>query len=156
MPNTGAFTVLVSRLLASSSAPKSFITHVVEESTSLIEDICSFMQYKTQSFAAAAGIPAHDEHYQKLMKDMEAVSHPFKNLQTDYKQKKYFQCSEAFVQPEELPLGVGYYPKNNRSTGNVQQVMKMMFQYIPIKSVMKLLLEKTESTKDSFLLYSQY
>ena len=78
------------------------------------------------------------------MKDMEAVSHPFKNLQTDYKQKKYFQCSEAFVQPEELPLGVGYYPKNNRSTGNVQQVMKMItFQYIPIKSVMK-----TSSGKD--------
>ena len=51
-----------------------------------------------------------------MMDDFESVSHPFQNLLTDYKQKKFFQNSAAFIPAEQLPLGIGYYPQNNTVT----------------------------------------
>ena len=140
--------VLVSGLLASSSVVNSTVTHVIEQTASLVADICSFMKHKTGNIAAAVGIPEHNEHFQGLLRDIDCVSQPFANLQTEYKQKKFFQSNKAFVQPEELPLGVGYFPSNNTRTGNVQQVMKTItFQYIPIKPVLELILKQTDLLK---------
>ena len=138
----------IAGLLASSSVPHSTVTKSVQTSADLIEDITLFVKAKTAEFAAAKGILPEDEQLLQLMSDIESVSQPYKNLMTEYKQKEYFKKSNAFLPPQQRTLGIAYYPRNNRSTGNVMQVRKKVtFQYFPIKQLIKLLLEKTELLK---------
>lgn len=137
--------MLVSGLLASSSVVHSTVEQVVEQASDLIEDISSFMKNRVALFATASGISTDDENFLSMMDDFESVSHPFENFITDYKRRKFFQNCVAFVQSQQLPLAIGYYPQNNPISGNVQQVMKSItFQYIPIATLMKLLLEQTD------------
>lgn len=140
--------MLISGLLGSSSVTHSAVTEVVQNTSSLVEDVCMYVKHRVQGFAAATGMNAEEENLQALVHDIENVSHPFSNLNTEYKQKKFFQNSALFVQPEELPLGIGYFPQNNPETGNVQQVQKTIsYQYVPIESQLKVLLENTDLLK---------
>lgn len=140
--------MLVAGMLASSSTAHSTVTDVVEKTADLIDDISSYIKHKVQMFATASGIPVDDENLNLLIEDVEAVSQPFRKFETEYRQKTFFQHSDTFLQAEELPLGIGYYPCNNPITGNVLQVMKTIsFQYIPIKPLLKLILEKTDILK---------
>ena len=82
------------------------------------------------------------------MSDIDAVSCPFKEFETAYMQKKYFKNSDGFIEPEELPFRAGYFPHNNPLTGNVQQAMKpITYQYVPIKTLLKMVLECTDILK---------
>lgn len=140
--------MLVSGLLASSSVVHSTVMNVVEQSSSLIRDITSFLKNRTCRFTAAVGVPVENEDLQSLMEDFETVSEPFKNMLTEFRQKVFFQTCGNFLQSEEMPLGIGYFPQNNPHTGNVQQVMKTVtFQYVPIKPLLKMLVEKTDLLK---------
>ncbi|PIK60815.1 hypothetical protein BSL78_02296 [Apostichopus japonicus] len=142
--------MLVAGLLASSSTVHSTVTQVVEQASDLINDMSSFMMQRVKQFATTVGIPHDDQHLQALLTDIDGVSHPFRNVGSQYKQRKFFQNCKAFVAAEELPMGVAYYPVNNPSTGNVQQHMKTVtFQYIPIKPLMKMILEETDVLKIS-------
>ena len=137
--------MFVASLLGSSSVPACTVTDIVQKSSSLVSDISSYTKYKVKAFAVAAGIDENDESLQDLLLDIDTVSCPFTSFETTYRQKNYFKNAEAFVQPEEIDLGgVAYNPCNNPQTGNVQQAPKSIsYQYIPIKKLLKLMLEKT-------------
>ncbi|XP_063957930.1 uncharacterized protein LOC129258220 isoform X1 [Lytechinus pictus] len=139
--------MLVAGLLANSSIVHTTVNEVVEKSASLVKDTCMYIKYKVQKFGAETGLEENDE-FQSLLLDIDMVSHPFDNMESQYKQKKFFKNSAAFIQPEQTTIGIAYYPCNNRLTGNVQQVMKTITcQYIPIKKLITLLLEKTDLMK---------
>ncbi|KAJ8035507.1 hypothetical protein HOLleu_19205 [Holothuria leucospilota] len=140
--------MLTASLLASSSTSNSTVNNVVGKSGELISDIASYIKYKITKFAAAVGILGDEENLQEILADIDSVSQPFKNFETEYKQRKFFQTSDAFIAAQELPIGIGYYPRNNPATGNVQQLMKTLsFQYIPIKQLLRLILHKTDILK---------
>lgn len=126
--------MLIASLLGSSSVAHSTVVDVVERTADLMEDVSSFFKFKLNSFATAVGIPEDNADLRRTITDIDSVSHPFQNLQTQYQQKKFLESSEYFIKADELPLGIGYYPRNNPATNNIQQVMKTIsFQYVSIK-----------------------
>lgn len=101
--------MLVAGLLGSSSVVHSTLGNVVDKTSALINDICSYVKSRVYAFATAAGVPGDDDQFQNLLGDIDSVSKHYENLDTEYKRRKYFQNSDAFIHPEELPLGVGYF-----------------------------------------------
>ena len=137
--------MLIASLLGSSSIPQSTVTSIVQNAASLFNDVSSYTSYRIKRFAHEAGIHEDDDNFKALLTDLATVSCPFKEVDTSYKQRKFFVNSDGFVEPHELPLGAGYFPCNNPLTGNVQQVRKQVtFQYVPIKNLLKMVLEHTD------------
>lgn len=127
---------------------QSTVDKVVQMSAELLGNITSFMKRKTESFAAATGIPPENEHLLELMNNFDSVSQPFENLQAVFKRKRYFKQSDFFLSAQPISLDIGYFPRTNRLTGNVMQTFgDVTFQYVSIVKRIRLLLENTDLLK---------
>ena len=65
----------------------------------------------------------HDQSppVEELRQEFLDAAEPFKGLETDYKQIKYFTESGNFIQPvEQLLPGISYVQKRDSATGNVR------------------------------------
>ena len=133
--------LFLARLKAKSSNTFSGIRDVVEHTSSLIRDIVDGLKRRTVSFLREIG---HSETptAQELLEQFEAAE-PFRGFESEYRQIKFFTQSGYFVQPEALPLpGFSYVQETDRETGTVKQVaVRDTFQYVPLKAMLKLVLE---------------
>ncbi|CAM4448958.1 unnamed protein product [Leuciscus chuanchicus] len=80
---------------------------------------------------------------QELNHQFQAASEPFKGLETEYRQMKYFMQSGNFIQPiEETFPGISYVQHIDSSSGAVKQIStRDTFQRIPLRPLLKKILE---------------
>jgi hypothetical protein len=139
---TNSAALFLAKMKASSSAVQSTVDHVVAGSTELFSNIISRLKFKTEQYLTSQNIDPDDPERENLMAIFDQCENPFENLETAYKQQKYFESSGYFVTPREIPVGVAYHPRYNRDTGHVEQVAKQVtFQYIPLRDLLKCILE---------------
>ena len=132
----------IAKMKASSSVVQSTIDDVVRESSDLFSQIVMSLKTKTENLLKNRGIPVNDPERQNLLETFSEFQHPLQNLETAYRQNKYFKEGKNFVQAREVPFGVAYYQRKNPDTGHVDQVAKhVTFQYIPLKQLLKHILE---------------
>ncbi|XP_027141579.1 uncharacterized protein LOC109140341 [Larimichthys crocea] len=134
--------LFLARLKAKSSHTFSGIRDVVEHTSSLIKDIVDGLKRRTVSLLRETG---HSEtpKAEELLEQFETAAEPFRGFESEYRQIKFFTQSGYFVQPEALPLpGFSYIQETDRETGTVKQVaVRDTFQYVPLKAMLKLVLE---------------
>nr|XP_054591281.1 uncharacterized protein LOC129155120 isoform X1 [Nothobranchius furzeri]XP_054591300.1 uncharacterized protein LOC129155133 isoform X1 [Nothobranchius furzeri]XP_054591301.1 uncharacterized protein LOC129155133 isoform X1 [Nothobranchius furzeri]XP_054591321.1 uncharacterized protein LOC129155141 isoform X1 [Nothobranchius furzeri]XP_054591322.1 uncharacterized protein LOC129155141 isoform X1 [Nothobranchius furzeri]XP_054591360.1 uncharacterized protein LOC129155163 isoform X1 [Nothobranch len=134
--------LFLARLKATSSQTFSGIRDVVENTSGLIRDVVGCLKRKTLSFLREIG---HSETPQAedLMEQFTKAAEPFQGFESEYKQMKYFTQSGFFIQPEAVPLpGFSFTQEIDRESGNVKQVaVRDTFQYVPLKPMLKLVLE---------------
>ncbi|KAJ8034185.1 hypothetical protein HOLleu_20916 [Holothuria leucospilota] len=131
---TNRIAVFISKMKATSSMVQSAINMVVEDSSLIVSDIVEMLKLKTSHFSHQKNIDPTDPDFVALMETFDNFQNVYHGLDTEYKQRKYFSKSGKFISPQEMPLGVGFFPQTNRATGHVDQVMKhITFQYIPLK-----------------------
>lgn len=134
--------IFLAKLLASSSVVQSTIDGVVGHTSDLLDDVVGYLKHKTSQFAQQNMIQPNDLSFCSLMEDFEKCENTFDRFIGVYMRKKYFTQSGVFLAPKEIPIAVAFYQRRNRMTGNVSQVLKnVSFQYVPIKPLMKLILE---------------
>jgi len=97
---TDRVALFLAKLKSKSSQTFSAVNFTVEETSSLLSDIVSKLQDRTMSFLKALGQDKSIEA-QELNHQFQAASEPFKNLETEYQQMKYFMQSGNFIQPIE-------------------------------------------------------
>ena len=137
--------IIISELLASSSVVQSTAIRIAQNTGELIQHTVGHLKGKTSNFIKDAGIQHDSEQFENLMTTFDDVINPFKNLTSASKQRKFFEKSDMFVKPQEVPIGVAYVQKRNRQSGNVmQQVRNITCQYIPIKELLSVLLAQPE------------
>jgi hypothetical protein len=120
---------------------QSTVDHVVQESSDLFSTVMS-LQTKTEHVLDSKGVDRYDPDRQQLMETFTNFQNPFENLQTAYKQQKYFTESSYFIKPLEVPFAIAHYPRHNPSTSHVDQVARhLTFQYVPLKQLLKHVLE---------------
>lgn len=134
--------LFLARLKSKSSQTFSGLRDVVEHTSSLIRDIVGSLKRKTVSFLREIN---HSEtpQGQELVQQFALAAEPFRGFESEYRQMKYFTQSGYFIQPEAVPLpGFSYTQETNRETGTVKQVaVRDTFQYVPLKPMLKLILE---------------
>ncbi|KAJ8029948.1 hypothetical protein HOLleu_29486 [Holothuria leucospilota] len=134
--------IFLAKLLSSCSVVQSTINGVVDHMSDILEDIVSFLKHSTVQFAEANMIQPEDNTFCALMEDFEKCENTFGRFKGDYLRRKYFVDSGMFLTPMEVPIGIAFYQRNNRQTGNISQVLRnVTFQYVPIKPLIKLILE---------------
>lgn len=134
--------MLICRLKASCGVTQSTISTVVQDVTLLFNDVVGHLQERTIQFLQDENVDLHSDHAVNLMGQFEMCKHPYKDIDTDYKQFKFLLASKKFVQPIEKEITIGYASRIDAATGNVLQVpTARTFQYIPIKKVLKLIVE---------------
>lgn len=95
---------------------------MVKHTSSLIGDIVNRLKTKTMSLFSQLD---HDQSPQveELRQEFSDAAEPFKGLETDYKQIKYFTNSGNFIQPvEEVLPGFSYGQQRDSATDSVRQV----------------------------------
>lgn len=97
---TDRVALFLAHLRSRSSQTFTNINYVVEHTSSLIGDIVNRLKTKTMSLFSQLG---HDQNpqVQELQQEFSDAAKPFKGLETDYKQIKYFTNSGNFIQPVE-------------------------------------------------------
>lgn len=115
---------------------------MVQQTSSLIGDIVGRLKSKTMLLFSHFG---HDQspQVQELCQEFSDAAEPFKGLETDYKQIRYFTESGNFIQPvEEFFPGVSYIQRRDSATGSVRQVaMTDSYQRIPLQPLLVKILE---------------
>ncbi|XP_049333157.1 uncharacterized protein LOC111195806 isoform X1 [Astyanax mexicanus] len=134
--------LFLAKLRANSSQTLTAVTYVVQQTSTLVNDIVSSLRKNTMSFLKKIGqaeTPGGNELDQKFA----AAAEPFRNLESEYKQMKYFASTGYFVQPVEEPLpGFSFTQRTDSSTGCVRQVaVRDSFQRVPLGPLLKLVLE---------------
>ena len=134
---------LVCNLRSSSSITTSTVNLVTDLTTDLFTDVMEYVRFKTNSLTASLGVdPQNEPQLQSLLDDLKELETPFSNIDTEYKFLKFLKDSNKYVQPVSIPLGVEYVQTTNPITGEVQQKpIQKTFQYVPIRCVLKLVLE---------------
>ena len=134
---------LVCNLRSSSRITTSTVHLVTKVATDLFTDILDYIRSKTTSVIASLGVdPQNEPKVKDLFDDLKELESPFKDVDTDYKFVQFLKNSQKFVQPVSVPLGVEYVQKTNSATGAVEQnPVQKTFQYVPLKMVLKLVLE---------------
>lgn len=133
---------MICAMKASTSVVQSTVDLVVNQTSDMFSDVIEYVKYRTKNIAMELGIDQDNDLLQNLIDDVGSLQYPFKKLDSSFKQKKAVQKSGSFVQPLEIPITMGYAPRLNPVTGEVRQVMiHKTFQYVPIKEVLKLVLE---------------
>lgn len=134
---TDRVALFLAYLRSRSSQTFSNINHVVQQTSSLIGDIVGRLKTKTMSLFSHFG---HDQipQVQELWQEFSDAAEPFKGLETDYKQLKYFTNSGNFIQPvEEFFPGVSYVQHRDSATGSVRQLaVTDSYQRIPLKPLL--------------------
>ena len=130
-------------LRSSSRITTSTVHLVTKVATDLFTDILDYIRSKTTSVIASLGVdPQNEPKVKDLFDDLKELESPFKDVDTDYKFVQFLKNSQKFVQPVSVPLGVEYVQKTNSATGAVEQnPVQKTFQYVPLKMVLKLVLE---------------
>lgn len=139
---TDRVALFLARLRSKSSQTFSGIKDVVENTSHLIKDIVGNLKRKTVSFLREIG-QFENQNATELLEQFEAAAEPFGGFESEYKQIKYFSQSGYFLQPEAVPLpGFSYTQETDGVTGTVKQVtVRDTFQYVPLKPMLKLILE---------------
>ena len=77
------------------------------------------------------------------MGQFELAANPFQGFETEYKQIKFFTESGYFVKPEAVPFSdFSFTQQTDGETGTMKQVKVCdAFQYVPLKPMLKLILE---------------
>ncbi|XP_029942559.1 uncharacterized protein LOC115384425 [Salarias fasciatus] len=134
--------LFLARLKSKPSQTYSAIRDVVEHTSSLVKDVVDSLKRKTTSFLRDIGQPETPE-CEELLQQFNLAAVPFKGFESEYKQMKYFTGSQYFVQPEAVPLpGFSYTQITTKDTGTVKQVaIQDTFQVVPLKQMLKLILE---------------
>ena len=139
---TDRVALFLAHLRSRSSQTFSNINHVVQKTSSLFGDIVGRLKTKTMSLFSHFG---HDQspQVQELWQEFSDAAEPFKGLETDYKQIKYFTNSGNFIQPlEEFFPGVSYVQHRDSATGSVRQLaVTDSYQRIPLKPLLVKILE---------------
>ncbi|XP_066535471.1 uncharacterized protein [Hoplias malabaricus] len=138
--------LFLAKLRANSSQTLTAITYVVQQTSTLVNDIVSSLRNKTMSFLKKIG-QAETPEGQELEQKFAAAAEPFRNFESEYKQMKYFASTGYLVQPVEEPLpGFSYTQKRVSTTGSVRQVaVRDTFQRVPLRPLLKLVLESPET-----------
>ena len=139
---TKSAAIFLAKMKASSSTVQSTVDQVVSETSNLFSDVIGTLKAKTEQFLQSQNIDEDDIGRQNLLREFDQLQNPFEQLETAHQQQKYFIQSGNYVKPREIPLGIAYYPHNNRDTGHVDQVAKhITFQYVPVPDLLKCVLE---------------
>ncbi len=139
---TDRVALFLAHLRSRSSQTFSNINYVVKQTSSLIGDIVNRLKTKTMSLFSQLG---HDQNPQveALWQDFSDAAEPFKGLETDFKQIKYFTNSGNFIQPvKEVLPGSSYVQQRDSATGSVRQVaVADTYQRVPLKPLLVKILE---------------
>ena len=136
--------VFVAKMKASSSTVQSTVDHVVTEASNLFSDVIGKLKRKTEEFLQSKNIGEDDIQRKNLLDVFDECQNPFAQLETSHQQEKYFAQSGYFIKPREISLGIEYHPRNNATTGHVDQKAKhATFQYVPLPELLKAVLEST-------------
>ena len=131
--------------LRASNIPATNVWKMTNLTTGLFSNVMGHLREKTADVAAELGIDPQNEKLQELFDDMKELETPFKDIDSEYKFKNFLKESGKFVEPISKPLGGAereYVQRTDRQTGEVQQIpVQETFQYIPLKPLLKLILE---------------
>ncbi len=143
--------LFLAKLRSNSSQTLSGVNLMVEHTSSLVSDIVDSLQRKTVSFLREIGHIESPES-QNLLEHFAFAAQPFRGFESEYKQMQYFTQSGCFVHPEEVPLpGVSYIQKRDTLMGTVKQVaVRDTFQLVPLRSLLKLVLESPGTMEKIF------
>ncbi|XP_051947874.1 uncharacterized protein LOC127619140 [Xyrauchen texanus] len=139
---TDRVALFLAKLKSKSSQTFTAVNFTVQETSSLLSDIVSKLQERTMSLLKDLGQDKSGEA-QELNRQFEAASEPFKGLETEYRQMKYFMQSGNFIQPvEEAFPGISYVQHTDSNSGTVKQISVCdTFQRIPLRPLLKKILE---------------
>lgn len=140
---TDRVALFLARLRSVPSQTLSGIHFVVDQTASLISDIVGRLQLRTMAVFRGLGHGQNPE-VEQLMTEFKDCAEPFRDLETEWKQMKYFVNLGGFVEPveETFPGGVSYVQKRDSTTGTVKQVeVPDTFQRIPLTRLLKQLIE---------------
>ena len=130
--------VFIAKMKASSSTVQSTVDYVVTEASNLFSDVIGKLKRKTEEFLQSKNIEEDDIQRKNLLHVFDECQNPFTQLETSHQQEKYFTQSGYFIKPREISLGIEYHPRNNPTTGHVDQKAKhATFQYVPLPEVLK-------------------
>lgn len=134
---------LVCNLKAKTGVTNTTVSLVRESTSELISNVMEYVHHKFTHFIADVGMDDQNRGAQEFLGAISELKEPFSEIDTDYKFMKYLKESNYYVAPKFIPLGPAYVQRTDPNAGGVRQIqIEQGFQYIPIKSVLKLVLER--------------
>ena len=131
-------------LQSSSSLPSSTIEFMTACTQELLCDIISYLESKT-----IVALKAHNcsaETVGEMSEEFNKWKNPFKGIDKQYKLLRYLKLKGIYIEPEEEQLGVRWERKRDKKTKRQMQVrVPVNFQYIPIESTIRLVLQQPEA-----------
>lgn len=103
--------------LQSSGIPNSLVSSIVGDLEELTDELHS--QAKNNILSA---LPINDPYKSVINDSCKKLENPFTNLNTEWKQNKYFKEKCGVVEPVEITLGIRYDNRLNKKTGTYDQV----------------------------------
>lgn len=145
----------LAKLKAQSNQTYSAINYMVKHTSTLITDIVRSLQTKTMALLDRLG-HSDQADVSTLNNHFERAAEPLMNLDSDYKQMKYFSETGFFIKPETQQFpGISYVQRLDASTGSVKQIaVQDTFQYVPLKPLLKKILE-SPGTMEKVLAHKQ-
>lgn len=101
------------------------------------------LQQSAACLLSSLAVPRDSEPVQALLKDFESAKQIVKDVDTQYKMKKYFTEKFSLVKPQEIFLG--HRSDSARKDGKMKQVLAPdTFQYVPVLETLKFLFQHEE------------
>ncbi|XP_064647748.1 uncharacterized protein LOC135500297 isoform X2 [Lineus longissimus] len=133
----------VSKMKAKSNVPLSSLQNIIECTSEMFSEIVGMLENETLRVMEETGVELEGEKVQHLKKIFKDSCSPFAGFESQYKQEKYFADKGTYIPPVSIPLGVAFNPKRDAATGGVRQSQTHdSFQYIPIKDVLRAVLNQ--------------
>lgn len=127
--------------LQSSGVASNVITSVAENMEELVSELHSNIREDIVQLVS-------DDHRSDVEEYFDHLDNPFSNFTTETKWKKYFFENWGVVEPIEIPLGVRYDSRRNRTTGTYDQVpITDKFVYVPLLQTLKFMFKNVEIQK---------
>lgn len=131
-------TSFLAKLKAQSNQTYSAINYIVKHTSTLITDIVQNLQTKTMALLDRLG-HSDQPDVRTLNNHSERAAEPLMNLDSNFKQIKYYSDTGFFIKPETQQFpGISYVQRLEASTGCVKQIaVQDTFQYVPLKPILK-------------------
>lgn len=141
--------LFITALLSQPNVTYATVHRVVEQSSSLIDDIVTSLEHKTVDFLQTLDVDPCSPAYQALIASFHETKKPFSTLQSRYQQEQYFQEELGLIKPRTVVLGNRFDTRVDKSTGLSRQVLVQdTFQYVSLKETLGVVLNNPKVVAD--------
>ncbi|PIK48988.1 hypothetical protein BSL78_14139 [Apostichopus japonicus] len=132
---------LICKMSSTSKISQNTLNQIANSMDNIIGEITGSVQAVVDKTFQEHGLEKDSDVYHDIKKHIDSLSHPFQELNSDFKRRKYFSL-QGMVEPHEISLGVRMESRINKVTRLHEQVpVNNTFIYIPIIRTLELLLK---------------